>query len=224
MRLSVNDDSSSVVNNEQSLILIIGYLKRNYDDNDSKPFPLDLVQIIDEYMKRDFIYHQFREIKHENLCYAAPELVEDDDKLIMTKSTDWWAFGVILYEMMTGLPPFYNQNVEIMCKKMLTAAVPWLKCLSNDGKELLEGILKRDIDERFGSKEIGEHRFYSSVDWNKMYEKDVEVPYKPCKHPDEDDLPIMDGMCVEEPREAIVSDNDTLQTMVSAQDMFVGFT
>ena len=153
------------------LMLTIGYLKRNYD-NDSIAFPLELVTIIYQYvMNSDMIYHQYNDIKDEDLCYAAPELIKNKG-FIDTEATDWWSFGILLYEMMTGSLPFNDDINNIIPDE----------CFSKFAAELLLNILERDIDKRIGGKEIGEHTFYDSIDWDKLlYHEDnywpgLEIP------------------------------------------------
>jgi len=48
--------------------------------------------------------------------YLAPELLIGNG---YTKVVDWWTLGVLLYEMVTGLPPFYDENTNDMYKKIL---------------------------------------------------------------------------------------------------------
>lgn len=50
--------------------------------------------------------------------YLAPELILGDP---YTKSVDWWTLGILLYEMLTGLPPFYDENVNDMYNKIVTS-------------------------------------------------------------------------------------------------------
>jgi serum/glucocorticoid-regulated kinase 2 len=48
--------------------------------------------------------------------YLAPEILENKGH---GKAVDWWALGTLLYEMLTGLPPFYDTNVQRMYHKIL---------------------------------------------------------------------------------------------------------
>ena len=80
----------------------------------------------------------------------------------------------MLDEMMTGSPAF-DVN-DIMSDKILNMHVSFPEYLSKSAADLLLNILERDIGKRIGGKEIGEHIFYDSIDWNKLYQKDIHPP------------------------------------------------
>eukprot|EP01084_Bolivina_argentea_P267289 453679_1 len=63
--------------------------------------------------------------------YMAPESLQKQGH---GKAVDWWSFGTLLYEMMTGLPPFYNENVNVMYEKILDAPIPLPKYLSTEAR------------------------------------------------------------------------------------------
>ena len=76
-----------------------------------------------------------------------------------------WSFGTLLYEMMCGLPPFYDTNVQRMYTKILSSPLRFPSYLSEDARGVLTGLLKRPVSERLGSgptrfAEISGHAFY----------------------------------------------------------------
>ncbi|KAJ1935533.1 Serine/threonine-protein kinase, partial [Linderina pennispora] len=66
--------------------------------------------------------------------YLAPELLQGRG---YTKTVDWWTFGVLLYEMMTGLPPFYDENVNEMYRRILEDELVFPDDMGNRAKSLL---------------------------------------------------------------------------------------
>ena len=90
--------------------------------------------------------------------YLAPEILENKGH---GKAVDWWALGTLLYEMLTGLPPFYDTNVQRMYHKILHEPLRFPKTegrqLSEDARDLIRGLLDRKVSARKGSGPTGEH-------------------------------------------------------------------
>ena len=101
--------------------------------------------------------------------YIAPELLKGHK---YGAAVDWWSFGTLLYEMMCGLPPFYDTNVQRMYTKILSSPLRFPSYLSEDARGVLTGLLKRPVSERLGSGptrfgEIQGHAFYKPLDFEK---------------------------------------------------------
>lgn len=62
---------------------------------------------------------------------------------------DWWGLGVVMYEMMCGRLPFYNQDHERLFELILMEEIRFPKSLAPEGKELLNGLLRKDPKQRF---------------------------------------------------------------------------
>lgn len=62
---------------------------------------------------------------------------------------DWWGLGVVMYEMMCGRLPFYNQDHERLFELILMEEIRFPKNLAPDAKALLAGLLKKDPKQRF---------------------------------------------------------------------------
>lgn len=62
---------------------------------------------------------------------------------------DWWGLGVVMYEMMCGRLPFYNQDHERLFELILMEEIRFPRSLAPEAKELLTGLLKKDPKQRF---------------------------------------------------------------------------
>ncbi|KFO25451.1 RAC-gamma serine/threonine-protein kinase [Fukomys damarensis] len=108
--------------------------------------------------------------------YLAPEVLEDND---YGRAVDWWGLGVVMYEMMCGRLPFYNQDHEKLFELILMEDIKFPRTLSSDAKSLLSGLLIKDPNKRLGggpddAKEIMRHSFFSGVNWQDVYDKKIQ--------------------------------------------------
>ncbi|KAF2673531.1 kinase-like protein [Microthyrium microscopicum] len=113
--------------------------------------------------------------------YLAPELLSGTG---YTKSVDWWTLGVLLYEMLTGLPPFYDENTNEMYRKILSEPLhfPGPEIVPPAARDLLTKLLDRNPETRLGAKgaaEIKAHYFFHSIDWRKLLDRKYEPSFKP---------------------------------------------
>lgn len=114
--------------------------------------------------------------------YLAPELLHGSG---YTKSVDWWTLGVLLYEMLTGLPPFYDENTNEMYRKILTEPLHFPtdeRIMPEAARDLLKKLLNRNPDERLGAKgaeDIKAHPFFDRIDWRKLLSRKYEPTFKP---------------------------------------------
>uniref|UniRef100_A0A667Z8Z7 non-specific serine/threonine protein kinase n=1 Tax=Myripristis murdjan TaxID=586833 RepID=A0A667Z8Z7_9TELE len=113
--------------------------------------------------------------------YLAPEVLEDND---YGRAVDWWGLGVVMYEMMCGRLPFYNQDHEKLFELILMEDIRFPRTLGPEGRSLLSGLLKKDPKQRLGggpddAKEIMQHKFFAGIEWQDVYEKKLVPPFKP---------------------------------------------
>ncbi len=116
--------------------------------------------------------------------YLAPEIIKQKGH---DKGADHWSWGVMLFEMIMGMTPFYDGVVDqmglfknIVQRKM----VPYDNGISDEGKDLIDRILVVDAEHRLGSfaaadKDIKEHPFFSDIDWQQLQKMEAKVPFKP---------------------------------------------
>ena len=113
--------------------------------------------------------------------YLAPELLLGQG---YTKTVDWWTLGVLLYEMLTGLPPYYDENTNEMYRKFLSEPLhfPGPEVVPPAAKDLLTQLLDRRPERRLGAKgasEIKAHPFFANIDWRKLLQRKYEPSFKP---------------------------------------------
>jgi serum/glucocorticoid-regulated kinase 2 len=113
--------------------------------------------------------------------YLAPELLLGHG---YTKTVDWWTLGVLLYEMLTGLPPFYDENTNEMYRKILQEPLhfPGPEIVPAAAKDLLQKLLDRNPERRLGAggaAEIKAHHFFAGIDWRKLLQRKYEPSFKP---------------------------------------------
>lgn len=118
--------------------------------------------------------------------YLAPEVLKRHK---YGKAVDWWSLGTLLYEMISGLPPFYDRNRDKMYKKILTAELLFPSYMTPEARSICRGMLQREPQQRLGYKgaqEVKSHPFFSSLNWDDVYHKRVEPPFKPTVSGDDD--------------------------------------
>lgn len=155
--------------------------------------------------------------------YLAPEILQGVGH---GKAVDWWSLGTLVFEMLTGLPPFYSRNVNHMYEKILRAELRCPTYLPSDVKNLIELLLIRDPLRRLGSgpgdvKELETHPFFAKhIDFTKVYNKEYTPIYKP-NVGSETDVANFDPSFTSE--SAVDSVIDTSQ-LANAPNQFDGFT
>lgn len=154
--------------------------------------------------------------------YIAPELLESQG---YTKTVDWWTLGVLLYEMMTGLPPFYDENVNTMYQRILADPLHFPPDMPADARSVMTGLLQRDPARRLGAnggEEIKRHAFFARhVDWARLLAKKIQPPFKPRVESVLDVANFDPDFTSEEAQDSVVTDSALSETV---QDQFRGFT
>ncbi|XP_076306966.1 cAMP-dependent protein kinase catalytic subunit alpha-like isoform X4 [Tachypleus tridentatus] len=118
--------------------------------------------------------------------YLSPEIILSKG---YNKAVDWWALGVLMYEMAAGYPPFFADQPIQIYEKIVSGKVRFPSHFTSDLKDLLRNLLQVDLTKRFGNlkngvNDIKNHKWFTTLDWIAMYQKKVEAPFLPkCKGP-----------------------------------------
>ncbi|XP_027142061.1 serine/threonine-protein kinase Sgk2b isoform X3 [Larimichthys crocea] len=112
--------------------------------------------------------------------YLAPEVLQGQS---YSPAVDWWGLGTVLFEMIYGLPPFYNRSKAEMFENILHAPLQLGSGASQAARSLLEGLLERDVTKRLGGSydlvELQEHPFFASINWDDLLARKVRPPFIP---------------------------------------------
>lgn len=113
--------------------------------------------------------------------YIAPEILQGH---YYNFSVDYWSFGVLLYEMLTGYSPFHGEDEEELFNAIQHNDVPYPSNISESSISCVKMLLERDPIKRLGMKSspygrIRKHPFFSKIDWNKIKNKQLEPPFVP---------------------------------------------
>ncbi|RKO93704.1 kinase-like domain-containing protein [Blyttiomyces helicus] len=113
------------------------------------------------------------------LEYLAPEVIIG---LKNSAAVDWWAYGVVLFEMLCGFHPFYSEDREEIRDNILKAKIEYPNHVSANARDLIGRLLERSPKKRLGTgggQEVQGHPFFASVDFVKLFNKQIEPPFKP---------------------------------------------
>ncbi|XP_043573431.1 ribosomal protein S6 kinase 2 alpha-like isoform X3 [Chiloscyllium plagiosum] len=113
--------------------------------------------------------------------YMAPEVV---NRRGHTLSADWWSYGVLMFEMLTGSLPFQGKDRKETMTLILKAKLGMPQFLSPEAQSLLRALFKRNPANRLGAgvdgvEEIKRQPFFTNIDWNKLYRRELKPPFKP---------------------------------------------
>ena len=136
----------------------------------------------------DFGFAKVITTKSYTLCgtpeYLAPELVLGRGH---NKSVDHWAFGILIYEMITGGSPFADpkgMDQVTICRNIVNGRLVFGNSFGSDAKDLVKKLLERDTSKRLGNlkegpEEIRNQRWFKSIQWDKLNSKSVRAPWVP---------------------------------------------
>uniref|UniRef100_A0A8C2EE80 Protein kinase C n=1 Tax=Cyprinus carpio TaxID=7962 RepID=A0A8C2EE80_CYPCA len=115
--------------------------------------------------------------------YIAPEILQE---LEYGPSVDWWALGVLMYEMMAGQPPFEADNEDDLFESILHDDVLYPVWLSKEAVSILKAFMTKSPSKRLGcvvsqglDEAIKVHPFFKEIDWVLLEQRKIKPPFKP---------------------------------------------
>ncbi|XP_048963551.1 ribosomal protein S6 kinase alpha-6 isoform X4 [Canis lupus baileyi] len=151
--------------------------------------------------------------------YMAPEVV---NRRGHSQSADWWSYGVLMFEMLTGTLPFQGKDRNETMNMILKAKLGMPQFLSAEAQSLLRMLFKRNPANRLGSEgveEIKRHLFFANVDWNRLYRREVQPPFKPASGKPDDTFCFDPEFTAKTPK-----DSPGLPASANAHQLFKGFS
>ncbi|WWC64399.1 uncharacterized protein I303_107009 [Kwoniella dejecticola CBS 10117] len=168
-----------------SIILAIEYLhSRDIIYRDLKPENL----LLDRhgYLRiADFGFAKIIEDRTFTLCgtpeYLAPEIVLSQGH---GKAVDWWALGILAFEMLAGYPPFFDDHPLGIYEKILRGDIAFPSHIDPYAKDLIRGLLTADRSKRLGNlrkgaRDVMSHAWFAGVDWRTLERKEIGAPIVP---------------------------------------------
>ena len=113
--------------------------------------------------------------------YLAPEIILNKGH---GKPADWWAMGILLYEMLVGIDPFSDDDPMKTYQKIIKGKISFPKDIDKNAKSLIKHLLTGDITKRYGClkngvKDILNHRLFNGFEWRDFVFRKMEAPYIP---------------------------------------------
>jgi len=177
------------------IVLVLEYLHEQQGGvayRDLKPENLLIdgdghIKLVDFGFAKRLGNHEGRQVETYTLCgtpeYLAPEVIHNKGH---TASVDWWALGILLYEFLTGYPPFWHQNPIEIYKQIVEKPVlfPVEPRISDEAQDIIRSFCTIDRSKRLGNiqggaQRVKDHPFFKDVNWDDVYHRRRRGPIIP---------------------------------------------
>ncbi|KAL1656165.1 cytochrome c oxidase subunit 1 [Didymella pomorum] len=170
---------------------VFSYLRRarRFNEPTSQFYAAEIVLILEFLHEREGV--AYRDLKPENILIDAEGHLKLVDFGFAKKvenrhgtAVDWWAFGILVYEFLVGQPPFWDQNPMKIYEQIVEGKVRFPSAMSAPARDLISGLCTVDVSKRLGNiaggaRRVKEHEWFKDIDWDKMYNREVQGPIVP---------------------------------------------
>jgi len=113
--------------------------------------------------------------------YLAPEIIQSKGH---NRAVDWWALGILIFEMLAGYPPFFDDNPFGIYEKILSGKIDWPRQVEPVVKDLIKKLLVQDRTKRMGAtkggaEDVKRHRWFKNIDWEDVAGRKLKPPIVP---------------------------------------------
>jgi serine/threonine protein kinase len=122
------------------------------------------------------------------LSFSAPEIILNEGHDL---AVDYWALGVLIFEMVVGAPPFYAEDPMEVYEKILGGNPSMPTFFTRNLSDLIKKLLRSQQGKRLGNTRGGtaavvKHKWFSSFEWATMESGEMKAPYVPTINSRED--------------------------------------
>ena len=151
--------------------------------------------------------------------YLSPELVQGTGH---GKGVDYWALGVLIYEMLVGKTPYVGYDPDDtmgICRNIMNDNIEYPPGFPENAQDLVEGLCTREVLARLGCmrggcEDVKEHQFFENINWRELKQKKPTAPWTP---------PIKDSMDVSNFDDIYDDEPERIETYGGRQSFFKDF-
>ena len=113
--------------------------------------------------------------------YLAPEIIQSKGH---GKAVDWWAVGVLVFEMLAGYPPFYDENPFGIYQLILAGKIEFPRFVETHARDLVRKLLTADRAKRLGNlkgggDDVRKHKWFRGLDFIGLFNRCLTAPFVP---------------------------------------------